>query len=49
MQALKMEDKRDMLEVASLEGSEVTHNFIPGTRITQQGVNEKCTRAESWF
>lgn len=38
-----------MLGVSPLEGSEVTCNFVPGTRIVQQGVNEKCARAESCF
>lgn len=38
-----------MLGVSSLEGSEVTCNFVPGTQITQQGVKEKCAAAESWF
>lgn len=38
-----------MVGVSSLEESEVIHNFVPGTQITQQTVNEKCTGAESWF
>lgn len=38
-----------MLGVSPLEEVGITCNFVPGTRTTQQGINEKCAGAEPGF